>query len=291
MKTALPPQSKEHQAVVESIRDIILDTAKDKIAMIILFGSFARGDWVHDYYTEDGRNYEYASDYDFLVLTSSSKQGIGYPAVRLGNKISTQLKQFQRPFKSHNPSIVIEPIWRINEELEKGQYFFSDIKKEGVLLYDSGECKLAEARQLNEAELKEIAQADFEQWLPNGNNFLSGSKSELKEKRLKNSAFKLHQATECLLNCTLLVLTGYKPKTHDIENLLGLCASRSNDFLRVFPMSTEEQQLCFELLKRAYIEARYSKDYTISHTQLEYLIERVSRLKKLVESTCQKRLA
>ena len=37
--------------------------------MVILFGSFARGDWVHDIYKEDHITYEYASDYDLLIIT------------------------------------------------------------------------------------------------------------------------------------------------------------------------------------------------------------------------------
>ncbi|WP_156793078.1 nucleotidyltransferase domain-containing protein [Rickettsia honei] len=41
--------------------------ANDKIALIILYGSYARGDWVKDMYTEDHTTYSYTSDFDFLV--------------------------------------------------------------------------------------------------------------------------------------------------------------------------------------------------------------------------------
>jgi len=37
--------------------------------MIILFGSYARGEWVEDYQ----ENYEYISDYDILVITADRK--------------------------------------------------------------------------------------------------------------------------------------------------------------------------------------------------------------------------
>ncbi len=45
----------------------ILAVANDKIALIILYGSYARGDWVKDMYTEDHTTYSYTSDFDFLV--------------------------------------------------------------------------------------------------------------------------------------------------------------------------------------------------------------------------------
>lgn len=48
MKTELPKKSKAHEASIYAIRDVIIESYKDKIAFIILFGSFARGDWVYD---------------------------------------------------------------------------------------------------------------------------------------------------------------------------------------------------------------------------------------------------
>ncbi|BDU59596.1 hypothetical protein FLA4_00060 [Candidatus Rickettsia kotlanii] len=45
----------------------ILAVAKDKIALIILYGSYARDEWVKDMYIEDHITYNYISDFDFLV--------------------------------------------------------------------------------------------------------------------------------------------------------------------------------------------------------------------------------
>ena len=71
MKTSLPAQSNLHQEPIQEIADIILKAGKDKIAFIILFGSFARGSWIRYRYIESDIVYEYASDYDFLVITKS----------------------------------------------------------------------------------------------------------------------------------------------------------------------------------------------------------------------------
>ena len=43
--------------------------------MIILFGSYATGEYVHlDRYEENGIIYEYKSDYDLLIILSANKQ-------------------------------------------------------------------------------------------------------------------------------------------------------------------------------------------------------------------------
>ena len=51
MKTTLPPRSLIVQPRLTRVTEEILATAKDKIAMIILFGSYAKGTWVQDWYT------------------------------------------------------------------------------------------------------------------------------------------------------------------------------------------------------------------------------------------------
>ncbi|AJG33300.1 nucleotidyltransferase domain-containing protein [Rickettsia rickettsii str. 'Sheila Smith'] len=45
----------------------VLAVAKDQIVLIILYGWYARGDWVKDMYTEDHTTYSYTSDFDLLV--------------------------------------------------------------------------------------------------------------------------------------------------------------------------------------------------------------------------------
>ncbi len=51
MKTTLPDRSLFIKSRLHLIVHEILTVGKDKIAMIILFGSYARGDWVKDIYT------------------------------------------------------------------------------------------------------------------------------------------------------------------------------------------------------------------------------------------------
>lgn len=290
MKTTLPERSLVIKERLEKITQEILAAGKKEIAMIILFGSYARGDWVSDSYQEGHITYSYESDIDILVLTKSPKYA-GYQGISLRRKIEKRLdKKDLRPDRSFftpATTLIIETIQHVNKEIEKSRYFFSDIKKEGVLLYDSGEAKLAEPRDLSWEERREIAKDDFEQWFGSGSEFLILANFSMNKNLLNKAAFLLHQATESFYNAILLVFSGYKGKIHDIKELGSLASNYSNELLKIFPRDTAEQEKCFILLKEAYTEARYNKNYKITEEQLLYLISRVEKLKSVTEEICQ----
>lgn len=48
MKSTLPEKSKSHETRISQITQTIIQSGQDKICFVILFGSFARGDWVFD---------------------------------------------------------------------------------------------------------------------------------------------------------------------------------------------------------------------------------------------------
>ena len=156
-------------------------------------------------------------------------------------------------------------------------------KNKGILLYDSGEYELSEAKELDAGERKAIAQDDYDYWFTNGNEFLTHCHYALKDKSYSKAAFFLHQTTESFYNAIFLVFSGYKPKLHDIRKLGCMVNNYHNDLLKIFHVDAPEQKKCFELLRKAYIEARYNKNYEINKTQLDYLIGRVEKLKTITE--------
>ena len=290
MKRKLPKESQDHEAVILDIANTIVEKGNNQIAFVILFGSFARGDWVFDMYKEGTTTYCYASDYDFLVVVKKGNKSGSHYTTRIELELEKALAKRVRYIGQHFPSITVEPIRRVNKFLERGHFFFSDIKKEGILLYDSGEFELSDAKKLTKAEIVDIAQEHYDQWFEPAVNFLSDAKIIKSNGSLKNSAFLLHQATESLLNCALLVLTDYKGKIHNIEKLLKQCSSQDGTFLKIFPLGTEDEKQCFKLLKDAYIDARYNKDYKITEEQLDYLIEKIENLEIIVDDKCKKHI-
>ncbi|MCC8461346.1 MAG: HEPN domain-containing protein [Candidatus Megaira endosymbiont of Carteria cerasiformis] len=288
MKTTLPKNSLIIKERLGAIVREILAVAKDQVAMIILFGSYAKGTWVRDWYVEGHITYSYESDLDILVVTKSPK----YRGLKGASFESDLTKRLERKglrgktFGAPWVTFVVEPIKYLNQQLEKSQYFFSDIKKEGILLYDSGEFTLAEPKDLNWKERRQIAKDDFAQWIPRAIGFIKATNYMLQDNYLNLAAFQLHQATESFYSAILLVFTGYKPRLHDIEKLGSLASNYSDELLKIFPRDTKEQEEKFILLKLAYTEARYNKNYKITEEQLVYLIKRVEKLKSVTEEIC-----
>ena len=228
-----------------------------------------------------------------MVVLKKGKY-VGYQARNLQYKIEDRLdkKLAIDIMKEPSVTLVLEPITRINEQLDKGQYFFSDVIKEGVLLYDTGEFALSPVREeIPWKERKAIAQEEYEDWFESGAEFLIAVNMLLEKMILKKAAFLLHQATESFYNAILLVFTGYKPKTHDILDLSKKARNYHNDLFKIFPTETQQQEDCFTLLKDAYIKARYDKHYKITEEQLRYLISKVETLKAVAEKICLEKLS
>jgi uncharacterized protein len=281
MKTSLehlPEQKRQelHRAVEIIRKEVDLD-------MLILFGSYARGDWVEDLDPET-LLYRYQSDFDLLVVTETPRQAIKIEE-------NSQLAQKLAKAVHRTPiSLIAEDIQFINRRLRKSQYFYIDIVREGIILHDSGKFELAEPREITGAERRKLAEEDFEQWFNGATDFIKTYEFHYSEKMYNLAAFDLHQAVEKLYGTVLLVFTRYKPSTHDLEKLGQRVASIEPKFLAVFPKATEEERVCFKLLRKAYVDARYKPNYTITTEQLEWLSERVARLKGLTESLCKERI-
>ena len=85
-----------------------------------------------------------------------------------------------------------------------------------------------------------------------------------KEKEFKHAAFNLHQSVENFYKTVLLVYTNYKPKTHKLDKLSKMAGGHDPAFFKIFPMGTDEERRRFDLLKQAYVGARYDPKYIIT---------------------------
>jgi HEPN domain-containing protein/predicted nucleotidyltransferase len=282
LKTSIDflPEHKQQELI--AIRDHIIRTFEPE--MIILFGSYARNEWVEDRYMEGHITYEYKSDFDILVISK----------VELGPRRNGKWFKMEREVKSlpvQTPiSLIHHGIKFFNKEVRKNSYFFIDILKEGIMLYDTQNFQLAEPMILTEEQIKKKAREDFDLWFPSANVFYKQFNYAYKDGDLKESAFLLHQATERYYTALLLVFTGYRPKLHDIKKLGEKAAQINPRFKSVFPVDTPENSALFELLQRTYIDARYQKTYTITKEELEYLASRVEVLRDLVKEVCEGRI-
>jgi HEPN domain-containing protein/predicted nucleotidyltransferase len=280
MKTSIDFLPEHKQQELHVLVDVIHENYS--VERIILFGSYARNKWVEEFY-DDGFHYKYQSDFDIFVITETKQ---------VANKIEndSQIKNRIDHIVKTPVTIIAHDIEFFNRRLRKGQFFFSDIKKEGICLYNSGRFELAEEKELSPKEYKYLAEEDFEYWYKMATSFYGHFVFDVGEKNYRSAAFMLHQTAENLYSATLLVLTRYKPNTHDLEKLGKRVTSIEPTLLTVFPLGTEEEKRRFELLRKAYVDARYNRNYVITSEELSWLAERVEILQEMTKKICQKKI-
>lgn len=274
----LPPHKQvELSKIVSLIQQIV------PAEMIILFGSYARNAWVEDKYDEE--HYRYQSDFDILVIVETTSESLQAKFEREIEERIEQDETLKTPV-----SIIVHDIQFVNRRLAKAQYFFTDIKKEGKILFNSEKFKLNEPRELSNQERYQLAKQDFEYWFSRAEEFLDHFYFSFNKERLSTAAFLLHQTTERLYSGILLVFTRYKPNTHDLAGLRKLANSVDNRLTQVFPLDTAENKRLFKLLKKAYVDARYKPAYLITADELTQLAQQVETLKELGQLICVEKI-
>lgn len=279
MKTSLEHLPKEKQDLINYIVKAIIEKIEPE--KIILFGSHATDQWVEDEYMEEGREYDYKSDYDFLVITKSGERRPDYEVQEIVE---------HRSGLNKNVSAITHDIDYINGKLSDGQYFFSEIQMQGILLYDAGNIPLVKRRKLSSDEKRRMAREDFDTWFESAVDFMDGVLLYLEKKKFKKALFLLHQAAEHTYNTVILVFRGYKPKTHNLEKLRRYAKHFSKELTLVFPMNTNEEKRLFDLLKRGYVEARYDKRFVIEAADIIELVNRVKNLQVITAEICRKKI-
>ncbi|MGE5564271.1 MAG: HEPN domain-containing protein [Bacillota bacterium] len=255
-----------------------------RLLKIILFGSYARGDWVED---PVGR---YFSDYDLLVVVDREELT---DVPEFWAKTEEQLLQELASGRNlRTPvSLIYHSLDDVNEKLLLGRYFFMDIVREGVVLFEEPGHPFAKPKPLSPAEALRESQDYFEEWFESAATFLETSNHVREKGRPKEAAFLLHQAAERFYHCLFLVRTLYSPKTHNLNQLRQLAEAMEPRLKEVWPRTTKFERRCYELLRDAYVKARYSRHYRITDEQLTWLSERVEALQAMVRKLCDARIA
>ncbi|MDD5599312.1 MAG: HEPN domain-containing protein, partial [Victivallaceae bacterium] len=271
------------QDELRRIVEIVRKRCRD-VEMVILFGSYARGDYREERDLEPNRKSGHRSDYDVLVVT-------GEKAVATDSGLWQEVtRECDSAGFSAYVRFITHDIQELNIKLAQGQYFYSDVRKEGCLLYDSGNFKLARKRTLKPDEKQRIARNYFDHWFGRAKEAYAGFFDSLKRNHYKWAAFSLHQAVEHSYKTVLLVFTNHTPQEHLLGILGNMAAKHDSSLKNIFPRETREEQERFELLDYAYIGARYDPDYRISEAELKALSEPVMRLLDLTENICKRKI-
>lgn len=254
-----------------------------RIFKIVLYGSYARGDWVDD--PIGG----YKSDYDILVVVNDDR-------LTDFEFWSAAEDRLMRDLTVHRAlsapvNFIVHTLTDVNSQLAQGRPFFVDISKQGVALYDAEGHPFAEPRNLPPDEARAQAQSHYDIWFSKIGSARRGALRYIEDAEPLDAAFTFHQAVERAYHCVLLVLTLYSPKSHRLNFLRSHAEDIAPELVEAWPRADKFSRRCFELLREAYVNARYSPHYEISGEQLEWIGERVEVLERLVREVCERRLA
>ncbi len=256
---------------------------KGRILKIVLFGSYARGDWVD----EAGKTAKgYQSDFDLLIVVNFKQlTDMATYWYKAEDRIIRD-KTIKTPI-----GLIVHSLADVNNQLALGRYFFTDIIREGAALYELGGHRFVDPKPLKPKEAYAAAKEYFEEWMSAGEyQYDRLFRTALGDKRPKEAAFLLHQAVERFYACYLLTTTLYSPSTHNVRRLRSLAEEKDERFRDIWPDEDRFQRRSFELLKEAYVKARYSKHYKITEEELTWLGARAETLATLVKTACEKRL-
>ncbi|MCP3733261.1 nucleotidyltransferase [Sphingomonas sp. MG17] len=177
-----------------------------RILKVILYGSYARGGWVDEPHTAKG----YQSDFDLLVIVNQKEltDRVDYwqrADERLIRELSIT-KTVRTPV-----NFIVHSLQEVNDGLAHGRYFFMDVARDGIAVYELDDSDLHQPKPRTPAEALELAGEYFDEWFPSAMKRFEIAKFDIVQEFYKEAAFDLHQTTERLYHCVLLVLTFYTP--------------------------------------------------------------------------------
>lgn len=292
--THLPPRQQEE---LERAVGILMEEFEKAIALgnhawkrggrvlkIILFGSYARNDWVDE--PENG----YQSDFDLLIVVSHEKltdiADYWYIA---------EDRILRDPLIDRQVNIIVHDLAEVNRSLRRGEYFWADLVRDGIALYELPNHPLATPMPLTQTDALGMAERYYDEKAADIDRWLKTVRFQLQEAErdsgfCKHTAFSLHQATETIYACFLLTTSLYFPRSHNIKFLRSLAEDKEPRLVEAWPRATKAERRRFEMLKRAYVEARYSANYDIGIEDLDALFVCVKRLRDIVAKLCEERI-
>ncbi|HAY07729.1 MAG TPA: nucleotidyltransferase [Hyphomonas sp.] len=303
MQASLAHLPLARQAELARVREIILEELTQRIQAagnarakryrllkLVLFGSFAKGTWFED--SNSGR----ASDIDLLAIVS-------HEALTEMSAFWEEVEErlFHDPAIQRDVSIIVHTLQDVNRQLKDGQYFFSEIISQGILLYEDAEPDrngnpkniLASPAAPDSRRAFALGDKFRLSWKKSAKLFLNAGRQHLgaKDPESRNfAAFQLHQAAESAYRMFLLTVTLYAPGTHHLGKLRNLARTIDERLEEAWGPPQKPYKRYFELLRRAYVEARYSPAYETTREILTWQADRIEKLITLADALCAERL-
>ena len=287
MKQSIAFLPKKNREDLKYLVELILDKIP-VCEMIILYGSYARGTYVsYDEREEFGIPTSFKSDYDILVINSA------WSYDKIENKLASVRNIYDKR-GDHRYRVPVQfihdSIKKVNEDLKYSRYFYTELKRDGIMLYNRGKNKLARRKPLKFGEIKKQGEEYFGEKYAKARLFMEQAVFMYDKEEYVMSSFNLHQACENLFNAIMLTFTLKNDKEHNLEELFKASRGYAPELIRVFPVGNEEEERLFKILVCSYIEARYNPEFKVSREDVEDLMVKVEKFEEVTKQVCERRI-
>ena len=223
------------------------------------------------------------STFDLLVITNSDNKLADY-------EILQKIDQLAASFDCE-VTAVAQSLEAVNELIVKNSRFLTTIYHKAVLVYDAGNSALiVPPAAPSFEETRHKLETTWNKCFSVAERFYKTACFCLDNGWNEKALFDLHQATQHTCMALLRVYTGYRSTTHNLSRLLTLIENFSFVPSTIFPCITEEETALFNTLNRAYSDARYKEDYSISTEIAHLLKKRVHQLLVVAEDLYRKKI-
>jgi predicted nucleotidyltransferase/HEPN domain-containing protein len=267
--------------------------------MIVLYGSHARGDFKDGKIKKvGGMPTMFRSDYDLLVIVDKPDEKeqpdrrLSYFQPVFVGETSIKIKDIIKPYLSEFPAqVIVEQISRVNQLIEDRQFFFLDIQREGIELYNSGKCSFVEPpEKVSPKVRRQYAEDYFEMWFKKARGFFRSANHDYNDCEFVFAAFHLEQVFEFCYKCIGYVYTHYAPDEHDLFKLREIAEKYEPALIKVFPIDKPGEKDDFDKLSRAYIGSRYIKGFEVEKSEIERWKIEAEKLLVVTEHSCKAKI-
>ena len=159
-------------------------------------------------------------------------------------------------------TVLVHGIEAVDEELKKGNHFFTSLLQKGVVLFDTQTFSLNVSRSIS-LSVSNI-EAYWTKRYDLASHFYKGAAHALSQGWNDQAVFMLHQAVEHACTALIKIYLGYRASTHKLSCLLSMVENFSLYSITAFPRLTQDEIRLFKVLERAYSESRYDEKYDVS---------------------------
>ena len=239
---------------------------------ILLFGSLAGGTPHSD-----------VAAYDLLVVMREEPY-FGWPQV-------TRYLKYKLPPRHRDVPYANIYIYTPGFMQAHPSPFFWFARSEGALLWCSDRYNFR--RPHKRCDFRQAyceANLCFDTFFPLGVRFLAATNRALTGGDLRQAAFFAAQAAVLFYHTLFFMYHGFDTDTHDPVLMHQRLRTLSGELMLLFDSDSVHYNDTMPCLKRFLIKARYDPHFEINPHELEEHIDRVEKMKAIVEKVCQRRL-